>query len=235
MEFSKEYYLRTADFDSYECFTPRAILELFQDIASAHAEKIGVGFCDLLSKDLLWVIARTKFTVEKQVERFSTVKVKTWALKPQRLIFRREYLIFDTNGEIAVKGSADWMVIGRKTRALTTCGNIYPENAEYKEELALDERLKKIKAIDGDTTYFNVTPAFSDIDLNGHVNNTKYADFAINATNPEKPIKAFQIDYHKEVLLDEKLKLTAVSNTEKTVISGENLDGEKKFTCEIVF
>ena len=72
--------------------------------------------------------------------------------------------------------------------------------------------------------------------MNGHVNNTKYADFAMNAINPEnKKIVSFQIDYSKEVLNGEEIKLTAVTSDEKTVVKGENLENEKKFICEVVF
>lgn len=236
MEFSRDFYLRAADFDMYERVNPRTVLELFQDVAGNHAEEIGNGFYTLLSKNLLWVTARTKFIVEKRIPRYSTVKVKTWPLKPQRLIFRREYLIFDENGDIAVRGSTDWMIINSITRSLVSGADIFPKDAKYSEELAIDEKLRKIKDIEGDIKISEVVPQYTDIDLNGHVNNTRYADFSVNAINPgDRPIKSFQADYHKEVMPGEKLKLTVISNSEKTVVNGENSDGEKKFTCEIVF
>lgn len=236
MQFSKEYYLRASDFDKNETFTPRAILELFQDAAGAHAEEIGIGFHELLNKNLLWVITRTKFVIEKKIERYSTVKIKTWPLSPQRFIFRREYVMYNADGEVAVRGSADWMVINSETRTLTSGDSVFPEGAEYLSDLALDEKLRKIRDIEGEVTESAATPKFCDIDLNGHVNNTRYADFAINAINPDKrKIKSFQIDYHKEVLEDEELKLTVTENAETYVVKGKNNEGEKKFTCEVIF
>ena len=236
MDFTREFYLRASDFDKNARLSPRTILELFQDVAGNHAEEIGIGFDALLSRDLLWVVARTKFVIEKQIKRYTTVKVKTWPLSPQRMIFRREYLIYDDKGEIAVRGSSDWMIVNSVTRTLASSGSIFPEGAEYLQELALDEKLRKIKIIEGDITTSHVTPLYTDIDLNGHVNNTKYADFAINAINPEnKEIASFQIDYHREVLIGESLNLTTVLNGNKAVVNGENEQGEKKFTCEIIF
>ncbi len=236
MQFLREYYLRSADFDKNEKLTPRAILELFQDVAGNHAEEIGIGFDALLKRNLLWVIARTKFVVEKEVDRYSTVTVKTWPLAPQRFIFRREHLIYNSKGEIAVRGSSDWMVINSETRALALGSSVFPEDFEYLSELGLDEKLRKIRDIAGAITETKAMPGFTDIDMNNHVNNTRYADFAINAINPDsKPIKSFQIDYHKEVLEGEELKLTVVSNEETCVVRGENIEGEKKFTCEVVF
>ena len=42
---------------------------------------------------------------------------------------------------------------------------------------------------------------FSDLDVNNHVNNTKYADYVLDAVNPTKAetLDVFQIDYRKEV------------------------------------
>lgn len=236
MFFTRKFYLRASDFDRYDKITPRAILELFQDVAGNHAENMGIGFNALLEKNLMWVIVRTKFTIIKPLRRYSEVVVKTWPLKPQRLIFRREYLILDESGEIAVRGSADWMIIDSNTRSLASCNDIYPQDAVYSEELALDEKLRKIRDVEGTVSTLEVIPKFNDIDLNGHVNNTKYADFAINTINPsDREIVSFQIDYHKEVLNGEQLKLTAVTSDEKTVVKGENLENDKKFTCEVVF
>lgn len=236
MQFSREFYLRSADFDKNARLTPRAILELFQDVAGNHAEEIGIGFNDLLSRNLLWVIARTKFVVEKDIERYSTVKVKTWPLSPQRLIFRREYQIYNSKGEIAVRGSADWMVINSETRALAPSSSVFPEDSQYLTELSLDEKLRKIRDIEGEITQSHMQTRFTDIDMNGHVNNTRYADFAINAINPDsKKIKSFQIDYHKEVMEGEEIKLTVTKNEETYVVKGEDFDGEKKFTCEVIF
>ncbi len=236
MQFTREYYLRASDFDKNERLTPRAILELFQDAAGNHAEEIGVGFNSLIAKNLLWVITRTKFVVLKEIEKYSTVKVKTWPLSPQRFIFRREYLIYNSKGEIAVRGSSDWMVINSETRSLTSGDSVFPENAEYITELGLDEKLKKIKDIEGEESEYSVIPQYLDIDLNCHVNNTRYADFAINAINPDKKaVKSFQIDYNKEVFEAEELKLVVKKNGDVCVVKGENLEGEKKFTCEVVF
>lgn len=236
MQFTREYYLRASDFDKNERLTPRAILELFQDAAGGHAEEIGIGFHELLNRNLLWVITRTKFEVLKQIERYSTVKIKTWPLCPQRFIFRREYLIYNSKGEVAVKGSSDWMVINSETRSLTSGDNVFPENAEYITELSLDEKLRKIRDIEGEVSEYSVIPQYSDIDLNCHVNNTRYADFAINAINPDnKAIKTFQIDYNKEVFEGEELKLTVTQSENICVVKGENIEGEKKFTCEVVF
>ena len=236
VEFSKNYYLRALDFDMDSRIFPRAVLEIFQDIAGAHAETDGFGLNDLKSRNLFWIIVRTKFIIEKQPLKYTEVKVKTWPLEPKGYFFRRDYTIEDQSGDILIRGSSDWMILNSETRSLTAAKDIYPEDTAYKTDLAIDEKLKKLRDFKGDTTQYTVTPAFCDVDVNGHVNNTKYADFVINAINPEgKEIESFQIDYLKEVLKGEPLKILTGFEENKAFSKGVNDQEEKMFNCEIVF
>ena len=87
----RKYYLRTSDFDRFRKMKPSSIMDLFQDAASCHAEQLGCGFDDLISKDMMWVLVRVKFTVVAMPQMFSQVCVRTWPLEPTRAGFRREY------------------------------------------------------------------------------------------------------------------------------------------------
>lgn len=235
-EFSKNYYLRALDFDMNSKILPRAVLEIFQDIAGAHAETDGFGFDDLKLKNLFWIIVRTKFIIEKQPKKYVDVKVTTWPLEPKGYFFRRDYIIEDQNGDVLIRGTSDWMILNSESRSLTAAKDIYPEDTVYKTDLAIDEKLKKLRDFKGDTAEYNVTPAFCDIDVNGHVNNTRYADFVINAINPEsREIKSFQIDYLKEVLKGEPLTILTGFEDNKAFSKGINTQEEKMFSCEIVF
>ena len=144
VEFSKNYYLRALDFDMNSRILPRAVLEIFQDIAGAHAETDGFGFDDLKTKSLFWIIVRSKFIIEKQPQKYTEVKVKTWPLEPKGYFFRRDYIIEDQNGDALIKGTSDWMILNSADRSLTAAKDIYPEDAVYKTELAIEEKLKKM-------------------------------------------------------------------------------------------
>lgn len=234
MELTGSYYLRATDFDKNSNMLPSAVLGIFQDIAGHHAENLGIGFFELLEKDCLWMIVRTKYIVEKAPKKYQTVTVKTWPIAPRGPILRRDYLMTDEEGSVLIRATSDWTVVNCKTRSLVNAKEIYPD-LEFLTDLAIDGKLKKVKDIEGEGEQFLVTPVFTDIDGNGHVNNTKYADYIINAVKPEKAIKEFQIDYQKEVLLGEEIGLNIVKDENRTVIKGTDGEGDKKFIAEIVF
>lgn len=231
---NREYYLRESDFDMNSNILPSSVLSIFQDIAGFHAESMGIGFASLLAKDLLWMIVRTKYIVEKAPQKHSTVKVRTWPLAPRGPIVRREYVMTDQNGDVLIRSSSDWTVVNCKSRTLESAKEIYPIT-EFLSETAIDDKLKKIKDTESFEPCGNVTAAFCDIDSNGHVNNTKYADYIINALKPQKAIKEFQIDFQKEVLLGEEISLFVGADENRIVIKGMDGQEEKKFAAQISF
>ena len=79
LELDRKYYLRFSDFDKFSNIKPSSVLDIFQDIASAHAELLEIGFNALDSKNLLWVVARTKFETVKNPEKYSEIKYKNMA------------------------------------------------------------------------------------------------------------------------------------------------------------
>jgi len=81
-----------------------------------------------------------------------------------------------------------------------------------------------------------IKPQFCDIDLNGHVNNTKYANFVLNqlCPNENREICAMQIDYHREVKFGEELRLFLKDETSTVFAKGEN-ENETLFSCKIDF
>lgn len=233
MKLEKEFILKRSDFDCNGQILPSSVLDLFQEAASSHAEALGCGFDDMNSKGLLWVIARTRYEVQKSPLPCSTVRVCTWPLAPS-ITYRREYLIADQNGEILIRGSSDWLVINKDERSIAKAAGVYPENEEPSEALAIEGRSKRLRPYKGEADSHKVTPEVSDIDANGHVNNTKYADYVLNAVNlGGRRIKYFQIDYHKEVLINNLLTIkTAIENTTAYAV-GLNDSEETMFLCEM--
>ena len=65
MKYSTRITLYNSYFDINDRLTPKSILSVFQDVASIHAEEIGVGYEEMVSKNLYWVLSRIKFDIIK--------------------------------------------------------------------------------------------------------------------------------------------------------------------------
>lgn len=231
----KEYILRAGDFDKFDRIKPSAVLDLFQDAAGQHAEEIGVGFDDMLAQEYLWVLTRIKFEINSAPSRYQSVVVKTWPLAPNRLNYRREYCIEDMDGNKLIIGSSEWVVIHSTERKLLSVPDLYKLDGDYHNEVMFEGKLGKVRDFETEISPRIVNAGFSELDINDHVNNTKYANYVIDAINPaeNEALKTFQIDYRKEVMQGTELNI--YHKREDGVISakGQNNDGDIMFACKI--
>ncbi len=233
----REYVLRAGDFDKFDSIKPSAVLDLFQDAAGQHAEELGVGFNALLEREYLWVLTRVKFKILSAPSRYQTVVVKTWPLAPNRLNYRREYCIEDQNGQKLIIGSSEWVIIHSRERKLLSVSDLYPFSDGFCEEVMFEGKLGKVRDFEASGASHIVNAGFSELDVNDHVNNTKYANYVMDAVNPKKDdiLESFQIDYRKEVL--QGTQLNVYHSREDKIISakGQNNDGDIMFACKIEF
>ncbi len=232
---SRNYYLRTSDFDKFRRIKPSAVMDLFQDVAGLHANLLGCGFEDMIDNKLIWVLTRVKFTIEKWPEMFSEVKVHTWPLEPSRAGFHREYFIETAAGEPLIKGSSEWVIIHSEERRIVSAKDIYPIKEGFCTELMHPDRLQKIKDCESAEFVADITPEYCDIDMNGHVNNIKYLDYVMNAIKPESDLKfaSVQIDFRKEVLPEDRLKIALSENEAEIMAKGTDEAGNTMFMVKI--
>lgn len=231
--YSQSFHLRTSDFDCRGQIKPSAVLDLFQEVAGAHAMELGVGFDDLLKKELLWIIVKLKFRVENEIQEHQKVIVKTWPLPAGRVTLQREYLIEDESGKILVKGTSEWVTVHSKNRRIVPPSNIYSLE-EYCEDKMFEGKLVKVSDFTEDKPALEVVSQFCDLDRNGHVNNIRYADYVLNALCPkEQKIRQFQIDFHREIMSGMKVSVFLDENENGLLAKGLNEGGEKMFSCSV--
>lgn len=234
MVFEKEYALRGSDFDCCDRLRPASVLDLFQDVAGIHANELGVGFDDLIAREMIWVLTKVKYEVVGAVRRYDRVRVRTWPLPPSRVNFRREYLIEDLSGKPLVHGTSEWVVVHSEKRRVLPAGNVYPDE-EYCLQQLFEGRLRKVPAAPAEGEGYGVTPTFTHLDINGHVNNTKYADYVLDALQlpRDKAVRAFQLDYHRELLLGTPVQLHWQWQEDTALVCGRNEAGENMFCCSV--
>lgn len=233
----REYMLRTSDFDKFNRINPSAILELFQDAAGLHAEELGVGFDSMSESSQLWVLTRTKFRIVSGPKNHQTVIVKTWPLRPGRLVHRRECCIEDESGAPLIVGSSEWVVINSESRRPVLPAELYSLNDDFCADIMCEEKLTKVPDFEETESAHIVNAGFSEIDTNNHVNNTKYANFVLDAISPSENdiLVSLQLDYRKEVLEDTQLNIYYKKECGEILAKGLNNSGETMFACKLEY
>ena len=231
----KRYTLRAGDFDKFNRIKPSAILDLFQDAAGQHAEELGLGFLPMLERSYLWVITRVAFEIVGTFTRYQNITVKTWPLEPRSLLYRREYCITDEKGELLVKGTSDWVILHSEKRRFLSVPNLYPFEDGFCCDLMFEEKLAKLPDFEAEKAPYVTNVQFSELDVNDHVNNIKYADYVMNAVMPTENdvLKFFQLEYRKEVMYGAQLNLYHVKDGKNISLKGQNPNGDTMFACKI--
>ena len=175
------YRLRTGDFDSRRRLQPAAILDLFQDVAGEHAASLGMGYDDMIRRGMLWVVLRVAFEQLGQPALFDTVHVRTWPHPPGAVDFVRDYELLAQDGTLLVRGTSQWAVIGAEDRKLVASRRVDFPAAGVRDTHLFPDRLRALRpAVEGRLAQTLRSPV-TDVDLNGHVNNARYANYVMDA------------------------------------------------------
>jgi acyl-ACP thioesterase len=159
-----------------------ALFGLFQEVAWEHATLNSFGYEDLLKQGYFWALSRIKVQVNRMPLWTETFNLTTWPSGTEGLFALRDYQIRDSNGNNLVSASSSWLVVDIKTRRpqrLDTFKNVMPICTEIR---ATSGNAERIDLPAGSPIFSsNEVSKISDIDVNGHINNTKYVEWAVNS------------------------------------------------------
>lgn len=228
-----KYRLRLSDFDRNLNLMPSAVLDLFTDIATVHASDLGMGLEDLRPKGLMWAVVRTKYEVVKQPSAHQEVLIATWPHTLSKMTFQRDYSISSLDGELLVKATSEWVVMDFVERKFAATRDAYEGDEEFYEERMFDGKLRKLRDFDAAGEPRAVVPGWTDVDVNLHVNNAKYANYVLDTLNlgEGEEIKSLQIDFRKEVLSGHPLAIHMLRDEAGLHAKGVDEDGTILFAC----
>ena len=197
------------DVTMYRKLRPSTLMRLLQEISIAHTEALGAGRAKTLDKGALWVVARMKIEVNKLPSYDDEITLSSWAGKTMRVLFPRYYEMRSKDGEVLLRASAVWLLIDEKTRH-----TVFPEN--YGVEVPSPDLPPIIElpcgvALGEQKEQKSFTVSYSQVDINGHMNNSKYVDEAEDLLGAQylkdhEP-RSLEIEYKSEIKLGQTVNL----------------------------
>lgn len=196
--------LRTCDCDFCGRWRLSAILESMQEAAGAHSALLGCGRDDLLKNHTVWVLSRCELHMNRYPAIGEKITLRTFPMPVRRYFFPRYFVFTDQHGEAVGSAGSLWLLLDTRTRHMLPPGDVarlIPDNTDLSVPMNLPAT---VGALQGDEFVSEYHPVYSDLDVNGHVNNTKYADWLCNALGislmrswePETVI----LNYNSEIL-----------------------------------
>ncbi len=154
------------------------LLDGMQEAAGRHALTLGWGLSELMARDLTWVLARYHLVLPQWPLVPGVRTITTWPSGRQGLYALRDFHITGRDDLLDVKATSAWVVLDlvrRKPARLDTLSLDFEPGAG---RMVVDDfaALPGVESEPNVTASFAVEPA--DIDLNDHVNNLVYLDWA---------------------------------------------------------
>ena len=220
MSYSKTYVIDTGYVDKNKRLSLSKLFLMFQECAEAHAEELDIGRARTTNVGRKWIITRYSVKFNRLPTYGEVVKMTTYPGKNNPFFFYRYFYLEDARGNLLVIASCVWAVIDAKTNKIVTnpFGKKLPEESRD-FELPLPQKIEE----DATTKVKEHLVEYSDIDLNGHLNNTRYIELIQNLHNSDfykdHIYDTFDINYFYEIKEDEVVSLYLESN-DKEIIKG---------------
>ena len=212
-----QFKILSSDCDRFGYLKMNRVLVFMQELAGEHSDILGWSFENTLSHNAVWVVTRNEFEIISYPRIGQSVLGRTFPGRARRGIYPRYYVIEDQAGQPLIRGSSFWALVDVTTRQMTDIKEIsadFPDTSDlapfFTNPGAADELTEGIKR---DSTW---RPVFTELDRNGHVNNTRAADWALcflseTADISQHPVRTVRASYHKEMMAGDAVDLSFVS------------------------
>lgn len=206
--FETEYKILSADCDRHGFWRPDSVMVLMQELSGEHSHLLGWGRENTLAAGAVWVLTRHEMVIDRYPLIAQTVRCRTFPGRPRRGIYPRYYLIQDAQGRPLARGSSFWALADIHTRGMTDLPQVaasMPDTSGIPLPLPNPSAADEVR--DGLERALAWRPRYTDIDRNGHVNNTRAADLALcflGETVPigKTPVRHIKVSYSREILQD---------------------------------
>ena len=227
MKHSETYRILSHDCDAAGNVRASVILRYMQETAALQLEKYGPSLSDLRKENkALWIV-RLNMSLYAPLHERDEIRVETWACESHGVSLPRCYRIW--RGEaIVAEASSVWGIVDTESRRLCRADEIeFHFGTEEPLELDLPIRVRIPRELTpvlvGEKNIF-----YSEIDVNGHLNNANYPDLFCNFVPDmkNKKVIALSVSFVKEAPL---------GTTLKVYTSGSDDDGETRYfrtVCE---
>ena len=186
----------------------------------------------------LWVLVNLRIEIARTPKWQDRMIVRTWPSGCKRLVASREFAGRSPDGLELFRATSDWMILDKhsgRPKNLDRLDLHLPQDGP--KVLAAD--LTRLKPVEAYTAICTLRVPYSALDFNGHVNNTEYVRWALDAIHQRlgslPDIHTMQLTYLAEVFAGDEIDLLVAADGDGCVRSctRRSGDGPNAFLMEI--
>ena len=234
MIYEGSYLVDTRDIDQWYRCRPSGLLGILQEAAVAAACALHASRDEMLEKyDMFWMLARLWYRLERPLLWRERITVRTWHRGGRGASTYRDFDLL-ADGVPVGEAVSVWVLAQAQTRRLGRMSRISEFQGTDGGALCKDKLLSHIRVPEHMEPVERRMLHYSDTDVNGHVNNARYADFICDTLRMEKLgrerfVSSLQIDYLAECRAGEILELSTGQADGLWYVQGCGENGKSRF------
>ncbi len=210
MRYTEHYQVMSHDIDVNGNVRPTMLLIYLQETANHQMRDRRPTYNELFDQHISFIITRLSLEVFAQLHEYDEIEVDTWAAGMKKATFLRGYEI-RRGEETVARAWGEWTTVDIVEGGVLPVTRVDLSNYESDEPPVLDlpEKFRFPKDLAfQDLGSHRVD--YSEVDMNAHMNNTRYADI-LWSNIPDvqrKVVTSINLRFRKEGLIGTDLKIT---------------------------
>lgn len=210
--FEKKFFLTAGESDARGEMPMTLVAERVIEVATNHANILGIGYANLSPEGVGWVLSRLSVSMDRIPKINESYTIKTWIENWTRMFSERCFLFEDSQGHIIGYARTVWAIIDIKTRRVADLSKFGSDSLMNVDMSCPLPRIRNLAPV-CPTETMNYTFQYTDLDFNRHVNTVRYIEHILNLWSPEHydayRLKDFEISFRHECLAGQTVKLCA--------------------------
>ena len=196
----KEFEVSPVAVDQFGRLKASRLLAYLQDVAGDHSAILGTDQKALTDKNLFWAVIRHRVQITRLPQSGEKLRIETWPMPTTRTAYPRSTIAYDEAGNECFRSISLWILMDAASRAMVLPGKSgvevggllrgcelrAPSSILPREMGSLQERIVR----------------YTDLDINGHMNNCRYLDWAYDLLpsqfHQHKTVRDFTLGYLSE-------------------------------------
>lgn len=215
-ELTRTWFLAAGDTDAEGRIPLPLVARRIIELATEHANALGIGYAALVQKGIGWVLSRMSIEMYSFPGINSFYTLRTWIESYNRRFSERNFEMTDADGNVIGRMRTVWAAIDFRRRTGADLSAVETVDIPISGRECPIDRTPRIPALAPNTAAAEYTFRYCDLDFNRHVNTLKYIELILDQWPLEQYDRyiprRFDILFHHECLFGQ--TVTIRRNTE---------------------
>lgn len=200
--YCEQFTIRASEVDPRGRATLQAICLLLQEVAGNNALELNFDISQLNTRNMTWILHRLHLQMDCYPEWRDTITIETWPAGGKGLRAYRDFRILDDDGVEMGRSISYWLMVNMQNRRPVRIPQEIKDMAPHDSAHVLpvhENRINVGEADDECPAEFRVRKG--DLDMNGHLNNVKYIEWALARLSDDQQALEIDIEFRSECTL----------------------------------